>query len=304
MSSRIYDTIIIGSGAAGLTAAIYASRSGLDFVVLESGGLSGGQMLTTPEIDNYPGFPKIDGMSLSSAMRSHAENLGAVFQSDKIIRIERKNELWYLSGENNNYLTRTVIIATGAKHRPLGVSGEKQFSGRGVSYCAVCDGMFFKGKTVAVVGGGNTAAEDALYLAELCQNVYLIHRRDRLRANAALSDKVLACDNIIPLWNSEVKSIDGDFKVNSVTLNDGRSFELDGVFIAVGIMPEGESFRNTVNTDENGFIIADEDCITSASGIFAAGDVRTKKLRQIITAAADGANAAASAERYISYSGE
>ncbi len=294
----IFDTIIIGAGAAGLSAAVYASRSGLNFVVLE-GGAPGGQMLTTTEVDNYPGFLQIDGVELSMAMRSHAEKLGAKIERDKIMSVEKSDNIWMLTGEKANYFTKTIIVATGAKHKPLGVDGESVFTGKGVSYCAVCDGMFFRGKTVAVVGGGNSAAEEALYLSSICNKVYLIHRRDKLRANAILSGKVFQKENIEPLWNSEVASISGDVRVNKLNLKDGREISLDGIFVSIGVLPVSKLFDGVVDMDSSGFIIAGEDCKTSADGIFAAGDVRTKELRQIITAASDGANAVISVEKYI-----
>lgn len=297
-NEKIFDTVIIGAGAAGLSAAVYASRAGLDFIVLE-GGTAGGQMLTTSEIDNYPGFSQTDGVELSMAMRSHAENLGALIERDRILTIENKDGVWSLTGEKSNYLTKTVIIATGARHKPLGVNGEKEFTGRGVSYCAVCDGMFFRGKTVAVIGGGNSAAEEALYLSGICEKVYLIHRRDKLRANASLAGRVLQKENIHPVWNSEVVSISGEARVNSVYLKDGRELPVDGVFVSIGVLPVSETFKEIVEMDETGFVKADESCVTSVDGVFAAGDVRTKELRQIITAAADGANAVISVEKYI-----
>ena len=295
---KLYDTVIIGAGAAGLSGAVYASRAGLDFIVLES-GVAGGQMLTTSEIDNYPGFLQTDGAELSMAMRSHAEKLGAKIERDRIVSLEKNNGIWCLIGEKEKYNTKTVIIATGARHKPLGVDGETEFKGRGVSYCAVCDGMFFRNKIVAVVGGGNTAAEEALYLSGICSKVYLIHRRDKLRANAILTNRITQKDNIEILWNSEISSICGDARVNKVVLKDGRDVALDGVFVSIGVLPVSETFVDVLETDNLGFIVAAEDGKTSADGIFAAGDVRTKELRQIITAASDGANAVISVEKYI-----
>lgn len=296
--NKLYDTVIIGAGAAGLSAAVYASRAGLEFIVLES-GIAGGQMLTTSEIDNYPGFIQTDGTELSMAMRSHAEKLGAIIKCDKVMSLEKNNDVWHLICEKEQYNTKTVIIATGARHKPLGVEGEKDFVGRGVSYCAVCDGMFFRGKTVAVVGGGNTAAEEALYLSGICKKVYLIHRRDKLKANAILSSRIQQKDNVEILWNSEILSISGDARVGSIILKDGRDVMLDGVFVSIGVLPVSETFAGLVEMDNSGFIVAGEEGKTSADGIFAAGDVRTKELRQIITAASDGANAVISVEKYI-----
>ncbi|MBE5039006.1 thioredoxin-disulfide reductase [Ructibacterium gallinarum] len=296
---KIYDTLIIGSGPAGLAAAVYASRAMLDFAVIEQAAVSGGQMMNTSEIDNYPGFASADGFSLSAKMREHAESLGAGFITDHIQEVKRQEQNFLLIGEQGEYLTKTVIAASGARHRKLGVAGEDRLAGKGVSYCATCDGAFFRGRTVAVVGGGNTAAEDALYLANLCEKVYLVHRRDNLRAGRALAERVLNNPKIQPVWNSQVLEIDGENRVERILLNTEEELILDGVFIAVGVRPNSEWIPSTVSKDEGGFIKADETGVTSVPGFFAAGDLRTKKLRQIITAASDGANAVASVEHFL-----
>lgn len=299
MDARIYDTMIIGSGPAGLSAAVYASRAMLDALVLEQAAISGGQMMNTAEVDNYPGFLSVDGFALSEKMREHAEGLGAVFAADRICGVEKTPEGFRVLGEQGTYLTRTVVIAAGAGHRRLGADGEERLAGRGVSYCATCDGAFFRGKTVAVIGGGNTAAEDALYLANLCEKVYLIHRRDTLRANRALARRVLENPVIEPVWNSQVLAIRGETRVEKLVLNTERELSVDGVFVAVGIAPNSQPFAGLTEMDSAGFICADETGETSVPGIFAAGDIRTKKLRQIVTAAADGANCIASVERFL-----
>lgn len=329
--SKIYDIIIIGSGPAGLTAAIYASRARLDALVIEKDPMSGGQVLNTYEVDNYPGLPGMNGFDLGQKLRSHADALQAVFKKDEIRKIERTvvseadelqaaeleadgrcgrrkgsdggKEIFRLSGKKTEYLTRTVIIASGASHRKLGVPGEETFTGVGVSYCATCDGAFYRNKTVAVVGGGDVAVEDAIYLARMCKKVYLIHRRDELRAAGSLQEQLFALENVIPVWNTEIQEIKGKLGVESVQLINTHTQELselpvDGVFIAVGITPNSKNFDGLLEM-KDGYIAADESGETSMPGIFAAGDVRTKLLRQIITAAADGANAVASAERFI-----
>lgn len=300
MADKVYDTIIIGSGAAGMSAAIYASRAMLDFIVIEKSGVSGGQMLNTSEIDNYPGFIGESGAELAMAMRTHALKLGAEIISKTVTSVKKCDDIWKLACEDGTeYSAKSIIAATGADYRRLGVPGEAELAGRGVSYCAVCDGRFFKNKTVAVVGGGDTAAEDALYLSEICDRVYLIHRRDKLRAKAYLAEQVQKKENIIPLWNSEIVDIQGYTKVDKIVLKDGRIIEADGVFAAIGEVPQNDLFKDSTKTDDSGFLIAGEDCATSAEGLFAAGDLRSKKLRQVVTAAADGANAVTSAEKYL-----
>lgn len=298
-----YDVVIIGSGPAGLAAAIYAERAELNSIVIEKNVVSGGQVLTTYEVDNYPGVKGIGGYDLGMKFRDHADGLGATFVEDEVVRIETEDKTKKVVCENDTYETSTVIIATGASHRKLGVPGEEEFSGMGVSYCATCDGAFFRNKTTAVVGGGDVAIEDAIFLARLCKKVYLIHRRDELRGAKSLQKKLMSLENVEIIWDSVVDAIVGEDKVESIAVSnvktgEKKNLELQGVFVAVGISPNSRMFEGLVEMD-GGYIKAGEDCVTSCPGIFAAGDVRTKGLRQIVTAVADGANAITSVERYL-----
>ena len=303
--SHIYDLIIIGSGPAGLAAAVYAQRAKLDTLVVEKAMVSGGQVLTTYEVDNYPGLPGIGGYDLGIKFREHADRLGARFVEDEVLNIQDggKGAIKRVVCEHETYEARALILATGAVHRKLGIPGEEELAGAGVSYCATCDGAFFRNKVTAVVGGGDVAVEDAIFLARMCSKVYLIHRRNELRAAKSLQENLLSLDNVEVIWDTVADSINGDGMVKSLSLTNvknGQKRELDvqGVFIAVGITPESRAFEGLVDMD-HGYIRAGEDTVTSAPGIFAAGDVRTKPLRQIITAAADGANAITSVERYL-----
>ncbi len=306
MTSHIYDLIIIGSGPAGLAAAVYAQRACLDTLIIERSTMSGGQILNTYEVDNYPGYPGISGYELGMKLREHADKLGAHFKEDTVLKIEDEGpgKVKRVMGMNETYEARTLILATGASHKKLGIPGEKELAGAGVSYCATCDGAFFRNRTVAVIGGGDVAVEDAIFLSRMCSKVYLIHRRGELRAAKSLQNQLFSKENVEILWNTEAKAIKGDGAVESLLLFDKEkgtesSMDLQGVFIAVGIQPETAAFEGIVDM-EQGYIRATEEGITSAPGIFAAGDVRTKKLRQIVTAAADGANAVTSAEQYLS----
>ncbi|WP_320977223.1 thioredoxin-disulfide reductase [Enterocloster bolteae] len=303
--SHIYDLIIIGSGPAGLAAAVYAQRAKLDTLVVEKAMVSGGQVLTTYEVDNYPGLPGIGGYDLGIKFREHADRLGARFVEDEVLNIQDggKGAIKGVVCQGNTYEARSLILATGAVHRKLGVPGEEELAGAGVSYCATCDGAFFRNKVTAVIGGGDVAVEDAIFLARMCSKVYLIHRRNELRAAKSLQENLLSLDNVEVIWDTVADSINGDGMVKSLSLTNvknGQKRELDvqGVFIAVGITPESRAFEGLVDMD-HGYIRAGEDTVTSAPGIFAAGDVRTKPLRQIIIAAADGANAITSVERYL-----
>ena len=303
--SHIYDLIIIGSGPAGLAAAVYAQRAKLDTLVVEKAMVSGGQVLTTYEVDNYPGLPGIGGYDLGIKFREHADRLGARFVEDEVLNIQDGGQgaIKGVVCQGNTYEARSLILATGAVHRKLGVPGEEELAGAGVSYCATCDGAFFRNKVTAVIGGGDVAVEDAIFLARMCSKVYLIHRRNELRAAKSLQENLLSLDNVEVIWDTVADSINGDGMVKSLSLTNvknGQKRELDvqGVFIAVGITPESRAFEGLVDMD-HGYIRAGEDTVTSAPGIFAAGDVRTKPLRQIITAAADGANAITSVERYL-----
>jgi thioredoxin reductase (NADPH) len=302
---KLYDVVIIGSGPAGLTAAVYGKRAELSMVVIEKEMASGGQVLNTYEVDNYPGLPGINGYELGMKFRDHAEKLGAEFVMDEVLRIEEVDGLYTVVAEEGSYVTKTVIIATGAHHRKLSVIGEEELTGMGVSYCATCDGAFFRNKVTAVVGGGDVAIEDAIFLSRMCKKVYLIHRRDELRGAKTLQTQLFSLDNVEVIWDSVVDKIDGGDQVESldvrnVITGDTRKLPVDGVFIAVGINPESKAFDNLVEMD-HGYIKAGEDCETNVPGIFAAGDVRTKQLRQISTAVSDGANAITSVERYLSH---
>ncbi len=301
--SEIYDVVIIGSGPAGLTAAVYAKRAELKMIVIEKEMASGGQILNTYEVDNYPGFPGINGYDLGMKFREHAEKLGAEFVNDEVLRIEASDGLFAVVGEEKTYVTKSVIIATGAQHRKLSVIGEEELTGMGVSYCATCDGAFFRNKVAAVVGGGDVAIEDAIFLARMCKKVYLIHRRNQLRGAKTLQTQLFNQDNVEVIWDTVVEEIEGGDQVESLTIKninteETRKLAVDGVFIAVGINPQSEAFNNLVEMD-HGYIKAGEDCETNIPGVFAVGDVRTKQLRQISTAVSDGANAITSVERYL-----
>lgn len=300
---KIFDLIIIGSGPAGLAAAVYAQRAKLDTITIEKSMVSGGQVLTTYEVDNYPGYPGISGYDLGTKFREHADKLGAVFTEDEVERIELEGKIKTVVCSGDTYRAKTVIIATGANHRKLGVPGEEELAGMGVSYCATCDGAFFRKKVTAVIGGGDVALEDAIFLARLCEKVYLIHRRDEFRGAKSLQEKLLSLPNVEVIWDTVVEKINGSEKVESISLlnkktNEQSELEVQGVFIAVGITPVTDVFSGLVEMD-HGYIKASEDGRTSVDGIFAAGDVRTKPLRQIVTAVSDGANAITSVERYL-----
>lgn len=300
----MYDIIIIGSGPAGLSAAIYAQRACLDTIVIEKNGISGGQVLNTWEVDNYPGFPGVTGFELSRQFREHANKLGARVVQDEVVQVELSGNVKKVVCEEETYEARCVILASGAHHRTLEVPGEEELRGAGVSYCATCDGAFFRGRMVAVVGGGDAALEDAIFLARMCEKVYIVHRRDKLRGAKRLQERLQALGNIEFVWNSETAAIEGDGQVEALRLRqtktgEERRLDVDGVFIAVGIAPESELYAGQLELDEQGYIRADESGQTSVPGVFAAGDVRTKALRQILTAASDGANCVASAERYL-----
>lgn len=293
-----FDLIIIGSGPAGLSAAVYAARAGVSFIVLEAAYSSGGQVLNTHEVDNYLGLCGMNGFEMGMKFREHAENLGAEFVNKKVSVINNIEETQkeIVCEDGSVYYAKNIILATGAVPARLDVPGEEEYRGKGVSYCAACDGNFFKGKSVAVVGGGDTALEDAVYLARICEKVYVIHRRDAFRGAKSLEDKLYTCDNVDVLWDTVVEQIRGTDVVQSLSVMNTRlnmpgTLRVDGVFIAVGTRPVSELLAGKVLTDERGYIVADEDCATNIAGVFAAGDVRRKNFRQIITAASDGANA-------------
>ncbi|MEY8427102.1 thioredoxin-disulfide reductase [Lachnospiraceae bacterium 46-15] len=301
---KVYDLLIIGSGPAGLAAAIYAQRAKLSTVVLEKEYISGGQVVNTYEVDNYPGLPGINGYELGVKFREHADQLGAEFitaEVEKIIIEETVKKVVSSAGEHR---AKALILAMGAAHRELGVKGEKELTGMGVSYCATCDGAFFRGRRVAVVGGGDVAVEDAIFLARGCEKVFLVHRRDELRAAKSLQERLFACGNVEIIWDTVVTEISGEDHVESIRLEnlktgEKRSLDMDGVFVAVGVLPNSQIIREQVEVDENGYILAGEDCASSVKGVFAAGDIRKKPLRQIVTAVADGANAVTAVQEYL-----
>lgn len=303
----MYDVVIVGSGPAGLSAAVYARRAKLNILVIEKAGYSGGQIVNTSDVDNYLGMQGIDGFEMAMKFREHAEHFGAEIIDDEVENIQEKdNGVFELCLKNNHFIqTRAVIIATGANYRKINIPGELEYTGKGVSYCATCDGAFYKGKTVAVIGGGDVALEDALYLSNIAEKVYLIHRRNELRGAKSTQNKVFENEKIefVPCTVLEkINSIDGmvsSIDVNNIETNEKKSISADGVFVAIGMQPNSSFVAGLVNLDEQGYIVADEDGVTSKKGIFVAGDVRTKKLRQVITAVSDGANAVNSVEKYL-----
>lgn len=300
---KTYDVLVVGGGPGGYTAALYAARSGLSVAVLEKLS-AGGQMATTSMIDNYPGFPDgVDGFDLGQQMEQQAQKYGAETIYGEVTEVDLHAEPKIVRSSEGDFSGRTVILATGAYPRELGLPEEQELRGRGVAYCATCDGMMFRGKTVVVNGGGNTAVEDALYLSKLCAKVYLVHRRDQLRASAVYR-KALDEQRVEILWNSRVTGLRKEKYLTGVELEDvktGEKRELacDGIFVAIGRVPDTALFAGQVELDPTGYIVADETCRTNVSGVFAVGDVRTKAVRQVVTAAADGANAAHFAEEYL-----
>ena len=300
----VYDVIVIGAGPAGLAAGIYGKRAGYNILVLDTSSISGGQILNTYEVDNYPGIPGVSGTELADAMKKHCEKLGVEFARGRVSSIVDNGEIKELITKKENFQTKTVIIATGATNRKLGCPGEDEFSGMGVSYCATCDGAFFKDKVVAVVGGGDVALEDAAYLARTCKKVYLIHRRDEFRGAVVLQNQIKSLDNVELVLDSTVESIIGKDSVEELLIknkktDEEKELEVEGVFIAVGTVPNTKTISGLPSLDDRGYIIAGETCETNIPGVFAAGDVRTKQLRQVITATADGANAITSITNYL-----
>jgi len=302
----IYDTIIVGSGAAGLSAAVYAARAELNFIVIEKIYMGTGQIAESERVDNYLGLYGENGFDLGEKFRAHAEALGTEFVEGDVSEIIPENGIYKIITDEAEYEAKTVIYAAGASHRKLGIKGEEELAGRGVSYCAVCDGAFYKGKTVAVIGGGDTALGEALYLSDIAEKVYLIHRRDEFRGNRSLCSRVAAKENIKTVMSAVPEEITGESRVDGIVVSiDGnvKMLDTDGVFIAVGTAPASSPLDGVVKMNGGGYIVAGEDCVTSDKGIFAAGDVREKPLRQVITAAADGANSVYSAEKYLREAG-
>lgn len=301
---HIYDMIVVGGGPGGYTAALYAARAGFDALVLEQLS-AGGQMALTEQVDNYPGFEEgIDGFSLAEKMQRQTERFGAVTEYAQVDRLDLAAEPKVLETSEGTYFARTVVIATGASPRELGLPNEAALVGRGVAYCAACDGMRYKDKTVVVVGGGNSAAADALLLSRIARKVILVHRRDKLRATKVYHNPQMKAENLEFRWNSTVTELLHDGKLTGVRLKDVQTGEesvlpCDGVFISVGRKPATELVRGQLELDGNGYIVADETTKTSIPGVYAVGDVRTKPLRQVVTAVADGATAVSMAEEYL-----
>lgn len=301
----MYDILIIGSGAAGLSAAVYASREMLKFAVIEKIFMGTGQIAESEQVDNYPGLYALSGYEIGEKLREHAVALGTEFINGDvagIIPVENYYQLKLTNGKT--FDTKTIVFAAGAAHRKLGIKGEDEFTGRGVAYCAVCDAAFYRDKTVAVVGGGDSALGEAMLLSKFAQKVYLIHRSESFKANKLIQERIKNVPNVEIILNTQVLEIIGDKKVEKIKIsqeNSEKEISLDGVFVAIGSKPNSELLANLVELDKGGYVVADEDGVTSAKGIFAAGDVRTKKLRQVITAASDGANCVISAEEYLSH---
>lgn len=298
----IYDIVIIGAGPAGLSAAVYGQRAGKKTLLIDVRGF-GGQILNTPEVENYPGIKKVSGFEFASGLYEQASGQGAEIVYEKAVGIEAGNPM-VVRTETGSYEARAVILATGAKNRPLGIPTEEKFAGAGVSYCATCDGAFFRGRTVAVIGGGNTALEDAEVLSGLAEKVYLVHRRDRFRGEQAGVKRLLTKDNVEFVLDSVPVEILGEMTVSGLKVRDvkteaERILDVQGIFVAIGQMPDNGNFADVAELDETGYIAAGEDCLTKTPGLFTAGDCRTKKVRQLTTAAADGAVAALAAVDYI-----
>lgn len=303
----MHDIIIVGAGTAGLSAAIYGLRAGKSVLVLEQASY-GGQIINTPEIENYPAIQKISGFEFATNLYNQAKNLGAEFAFEKVEGIEDKGQFKEVKTKDKSYEGKTVILATGAKNRSLGVEKEEELVGKGISYCATCDGMFYRGKVVAVNGGGNTAVEDATFLSDYVQKVYVIHRRDEFRADKAEVDRLTSKPNVELVLNSTVKRLESDASglTGVVVANkDGeeRTLKVDGLFVAIGQAPDNQAFSDLVELDGKGYISAEESTLTKTPGIFTAGDCRTKAIRQLATAASDGAVAGLAAVSYINEKG-
>ena len=301
---HIYDMIIVGGGPGGYTAALYGARAGLDTLIVERLA-AGGQMAQTSQIDNYPGFAEgVDGFTLAEQRQKGAERFDAKTVYDEVESLKLEGDVKEVRGSADTYLGKTVVIATGANPRPLGLAGEKELTGRGIHYCAACDGMFYRGKTVMVVGGGNTAAADAMLLSRVAKKVILVHRRDTLRAPKIYHEPIKNAPNIETMWNSKVVELEHDdyltgVKVQNVLTGEITEVPVDGVFVSVGRIPVTELVKDSLTLDAGGYIVADESTRTSIPGVFAVGDVRTKALRQVVTAVSDGAVASFYAEEFL-----
>jgi thioredoxin reductase (NADPH) len=300
-----FDVIVIGAGPAGLTAGLYAARAGLSVAVFERIS-PGGQLAQTSEVENYPGFPNgAEGWQLAFDMQQQALNFGVQIVSAEVTAVDFSGKMKTVSTPNGDYAAKSIIIATGAHHREMGLEGEHELQGKGISYCATCDGNFFRGKDVIVVGGGNTAVGDAMYLSRICNKVYLVHRRDKLRATPIYNERLAALDNIEFVWNSapeQILSQDGvvtGLRVKNNQTGEERDIAVSAVFVAIGNAPSTGFLKGAVELNEAGYVVADESGKTNVAGVFVAGDVRTKALRQVVTAVADGALAAENAAEFV-----
>lgn len=299
----MYDVLIVGAGTAGMTAGIYVQRAGKKALVLDEKGY-GGQIVNTATVENYPGFVNISGTEFTERIHEQAVELGVDFKVEKVKNAKKKGEVFVVSTGDSQYEVKSVIIATGVKNRELGIPGEEKFKGSGVSFCVTCDGNFFKGRDIAIIGGGNTALEDAEVMSGIANKVYLVHRRDEFRGDNLTVKRLSVKDNVEFVLNSKPVEITGGFAVDGLKVEnteDGsqKTLKVDGIFVAVGQTPDNKAFEGLVKLDSAGYVDAGEDCVTSAEGIFVAGDCRTKKVRQLTTAASDGSVAAAGAVEYI-----
>lgn len=298
---EMYEVVVIGSGPAGLSAALYLKRAGKNIIVIEKEYEGTGQIMQSICVDNYLGLPSVSGDELGERFRQHVLDTGVLFLEDEVEKI-LYHGIWNIClSSGKNIETETILYAAGAVPKTLGIEGETKYLGKGISYCAYCDGSLYEGKEVAVIGGGDTALDDARYLSNLCKKVYLIHRRAEFRGNEAVLEILKATDNVEIIMEASVKSAKGEKKLEEILLNNGRKLSVSGLFVAIGSIPASDRIKDFVKRDENGYVIAQEDGITQSPGLFVAGDVRTKKLRQVITAASDGANAAASIIKYLKY---
>lgn len=300
---NILDLVIVGAGPAGIAAGIYASRAMMNFVLLEK-FLPGGEIANTYEVDNYPGIAHVSGIELTTLMVNHAESLGVKFTTEEIKEMDLTGKLKKVVGYEKTYYAKTVIIATGAKSRPLEAKRAEIFSGKGISYCATCDGALYKGKVTAVVGGGDVAVEDAIYLARMCPKVYLVHRRNELRAAKVLQERLFYTPNIEIIWDSVAVEVNGEDHVQGLTIqnkktNEIRTLDVAAIFVAVGMTPNSQMVQGQVELADGGWIITNDDCETNIPGVFAAGDVRKKSLRQVVTGVSDGATAVFGCEKYL-----